>query len=127
MHTQNRMAVALPALTISLVLAMVALVGCAPKASTTTSSAGSNSTADTNITVATTDVLGDVATKADIDKYCGDCHFQNVDNDAISSFNKSNIDVAMVHSMVPLSDHDANAIAAYFSTIEPKAQTGGAQ
>ena len=62
-----------------------------------------------------------------IESYCGGCHFKDVENMAISSWNKDTIDFAMVESMVPFAD-DATiqGIVDYFAGIEPAADEGGA-
>lgn len=52
--------------------------------------------------------------------YCGGCHFKNVENACISSWNASNIDFAMVESMVPvLDDETIQGVVDYFAAIEP--------
>lgn len=59
-------------------------------------------------------------TADDIQTYCGMCHFTNVENASINSWNQTNIDRAMVESMVPMLDDDTiDAITDYFAQIEP--------
>ncbi len=72
---------------------------------------------------------GDVTvTGEDVSEYCGMCHLTTVENDTIASFNSSNVDRAMVESMVPMLDDDTiDALADYFSQIEPPAQNGDQQ
>jgi hypothetical protein len=115
------------ALTFVVLLGMAAVSGCAPKGTdgetqggtdgggTTTAATGF----ETPMVNATSILQGDVATAADIDTYCLNCH---LDSD-LPSWNKNNIDAAMVESMNPmLSEGDLDAIAAYFATIEPQEQ-----
>ena len=68
------------------------------------------------------------ATYDDIKLYCGMCHFETVENASIASWNQTNIDAAMVESMVPmLDDATVEAITAYFAAIEPPAQEEAAK
>lgn len=61
----------------------------------------------------------------DIQSYCGTCHFTNIENASINSWNSTNVDAAMVESMVPqLDDETIEGIAAYFAQIEPSEQDG---
>ena len=67
-------------------------------------------------------------TADDIKTYCGMCHFESIENANINSWNKTNIDRAMVESMVPmLDDETIDGITAYFAQIDPPAQDSQAQ
>ena len=58
----------------------------------------------------------------DIKMYCGMCHFETVENASIASWNQTNIDFAMVESMVPmLDDETIQGITDYFAPIEAPA------
>ena len=62
----------------------------------------------------------------DIQAWCGTCHFTNIENASINSWNQTNVDAAMVESMVPmLDDETIQGIADYFAQIEPPAQDEG--
>lgn len=54
-------------------------------------------------------------------EYCGMCHFKTaVESGSVASFNSTNVNRAMVESMVPmLDDETINALADYFAQIEP--------
>jgi len=101
------------------------LAGCGAQS---TSSAGGTSADQSSTSASTSSTTGDasvpaVASKDDIDRYCGVCHFQNVGNDPISGFNRDNIDAAMVQSMdATLSSAQVDSIVAYFAQIEPRQQ-----
>ena len=57
-------------------------------------------------------------TADDIEMYCGMCHFTNVENQNISTFNVQTCDRAMVESMVPmLDDETIDDLTAYFAAI----------
>lgn len=62
----------------------------------------------------------------DIQGWCGACHFASIENASIASWNQTNVDAAMVESMVPmLDDETIQAIADYFAQIEPPAADEG--
>jgi hypothetical protein len=114
------------ALAFVVLLGMVAVSGCAPKGADDEAQGGTGgevATAaagfETPMVNTTSMIQGEVATAAEIDTYCLNCH---LDSD-LPSWNKNNIDAAMVESMNPMmSESDLNAIAAYFATIEPQEQ-----
>ena len=57
-------------------------------------------------------------TEDDIELYCGMCHFTNVENQNISTFNVETCNRAMVESMVPmLDDETIDDLTAYFAAI----------
>lgn len=68
-----------------------------------------------------------VATEEQAIEYCGMCHFKTaVESGSVESFNSSNVNRAMVESMVPMLDDDTiDALANYFAQIDPPAADEG--
>lgn len=86
--------------------------------------AGENDVAGTTDAQASAEAqtAGDITAES-IREYCGTCHFSNIENASISSWNKTNVDLAMVESMTPmLDDETIQNIADYFAQIEPPAE-----
>jgi hypothetical protein len=110
------------ALTLISVLSVALFTGCAPGESPSEAPATTaevSTVPEAPLTNTNSVIEGAVATAADIDKYCLNCH---LDSD-LPNWNKNTIDAAMVESMNPvLSDNDRDALAAYFATIEPQEQ-----
>ena len=62
-------------------------------------------------------------TEADIETYCCMCHFKNVENQGMNTWNNTNIDFGMVESMVPmLDDATIQGIVDYYADVEPAAE-----
>ena len=77
-------------------------------------------------TMASADTASTIEVTPDtVEMYCGGCHFTNVENQNISTFNAETCDFAMVESMVPmLDDETLQALTDYFQSIEPPAKEG---
>lgn len=75
-----------------------------------------------------TATAGSAVSAEDIQTWCGMCHFASIENASIASWNRTNVDAAMVESMVPmLDDETIQGIADYFAQIEPPAAEEGVE
>lgn len=104
-------------------LVVCSLAGCAPKTTASATAATQNAaSAPAAPATNTTSLIEGAAGADDIDTYCFSCHLRT----DLPGWNRENIDVAMVESMLPtLSDGDVQALADYFAAIEPQAQGDG--
>lgn len=118
-------------------LGVCTLTGCAPKSANTSStgtgtqSASTGSSSGTDYTASIdASTIPAVASDADIEKYCENCHFKS----DIVSWTASNVDDAVVKSMLFPTINEANnqdtmnaidsSIAAYFANKQPTANAG---
>lgn len=109
-------------LSVALACGMFGIVGCSNGQAGMPTGDGAASATDTANEDASSSSPVEITAK-DVDAYCGMCHFDAIENASISSFNRDTVDKAMVESMVPMeSDETIQALADYFSQIEPVEQ-----
>lgn len=136
MQSKKNLIATIGACTCAIALGTCLLTGCAPK-SASQSTAGTGTQSASTGAVAATDyttgidasAIPAVATEADVQKYCENCHFKS----DIDSWSKNNVDAAIVDSMLFPTFSTGNnkdveqklddSLAAYWADKEPK-QTG---
>lgn len=106
------------------------LAACSPASSSTSASSNDSSSSSSNASSSSSTSseqlleAPDEITESDINFYCGACHFKEIENASIASFNSDTVDAAMIESMVPnASDELVQMLADYFAAIEPEEET----
>lgn len=126
MKNKNHLAILLATI---IALSLGVLASCSPS----DDGAADTNAAEEDVQAETADgegAIGEIVqiTEAEVDEHCGMCHFQDVENMSINSWNRDTINWGIVESMVPmLDDATIQGIVDYFAAIEPPTDEGGQQ